>query len=238
MHLVYIDDSKDGKAICFSALIIPAERWLEGFNQLLAMRRAMKERGGIYIKKELHATDWLGGRGNVSTRTIARVERVQIFNWVLRHIVNLPDIQILNAFGSRSKEDELFKRLIQRVENNVRKLNSHAMILSDEGKNYDALLRKMRRFNYIPSATGAWADGSASKNIPAEHVIEDIIYRDSKRSFFIQAADFCAFSLLRFEMPTERAVRMGFDKSLMILEPALVKAAFGSDPKKLGIIRA
>ncbi len=238
MHLVYIDDSKDGKAICFSALIIPAERWLEGFNQLLAMRRTMKERGGIYIKQELHATDWVGGRGNVSNRTIVRVERVQIFNWVLRHIVNLPDIQILNAFGSRSKEDELFKRLIQRVENNVSKINSHAIILSDEGKNYDALLRKMRRFNYIPSAKGAWADGSTSKNIPAEHVIEDIIYRDSKRSFFIQAADFCAFSLLRFEMPTERAVRMGFDKSLMILEPALVKAAFGSDPKKLGIIRA
>ncbi|MCZ4264314.1 DUF3800 domain-containing protein [Erythrobacter sp. G21629-S1] len=238
MHLVYVDDSKDGKIICFSAIMIPSEKWLDAFNQLLDMRRTMKEHGGVYIKKELHATDWVGGRGNVSDRTLTRTRRVEIFNWVLRQIVKLPEVKILNAYGRRADEDELFKRLAQRIENAAKKLGSHAMIISDEGKNYDHLLRKMRRHNYIPSAQGAWADGATSKNIPAERLIEDIVYRDSKRSFFIQAADFCAYSLLRFENPTPRAKQMGFDQSFMLLEPALLKVAFGADPKKLGIIRA
>ena len=237
MHLVYVDDSKDGKTLCFSAVMIPAEKWLEAFNQLLEMRRAMKEHAGVYIKKELHATDWVGGRGNVSDRILTRTKRVKIFDWILQQIATLPDVKILNAYGTRSDEDELFKRLIQRIENTVKKLGSHALVISDEGKNYDHLLRKMRRHNFIPSAQGTWADGSSSKNIPAERVIEDIIYRDSKRSFFIQAADFCAFSLLRFEKPTPRATRMGFDQSFMQLEPVLLKAAFKADPKKLGIIR-
>ena len=78
----------------------------------------------------------------------------------------------------------------------------------------------------------------SAKNIPAEKVVEDIVYRDSRRSLFIQAADFSAFSLLRFEAPTAKAVTMGFDQSFMRLEPVLFKRAFAADPKKLGIIRA
>lgn len=238
MHLVYIDDSKDSKSICFSGLMLPADRWLEAFDFLIAMRREMKKSHGIYTRTELHATDWLGGRGNVAPSTVVRSERMKLFDFVLEQLVKLPDVSILNAHGPRAAEDELFKRLMQRIENTAKARRSKAIVISDEGKNYDFLLRKMRRHNYIPSALGAWADGSASKNIPAKHVIEDIVYRDSKRSLFIQAADFCAFSLLRHEDPTPKAIRMGFDRSFLRLEPALLKIAFAADPRKLGIIRA
>lgn len=238
MHLVYIDDSKDEKSICFSGIMLPVERWLESFNFLISMRREMNKSNGIYTRLELHATDWLGGRGTVAPKTVMRSERARLFNYVLDQLVRLPDVSILNAHGPRATEDELFKRLIQRIENTAKHRGSHALIISDEGKNYDHLLRKMRRHNYIPSAIGAWSGGFASKNIPAEHVIEDIVYRDSKRSLFIQAADFCAFSLLRFEDPTPKAISMGFDKAFMRLEPALLKVAFKADPRKLGIIRA
>lgn len=238
MNLVYVDDSKDEKSICFSGLIIPVSRWLEAFDFLISMRREMNKSHGIYTRLELHATDWLGGRGTVAPKTVVRSERVKLFNYVLEQIIRLPEVSILNAHGPRACEDELFKRLMQRVENNASKKGTHAIVISDEGKNYDHLLRKMRRHNYIPSAQGAWAGGFTSKNIPAKHLIEDIVYRDSKRSLFIQAADFCAYSLLRFESPTPRATRMGFDQSFLKLEPALLKIAFRADPHKLGIIRA
>ena len=238
MHIVYVDDSKDKKSVCFSGIMIPADRWLESFDILVAMRREIKKTHGIYTRLELHATDWLGGRGTVAPTTVVRTERAKIFNYVLESIVRLPDVCILNAHGPRAVEDELFKRLMQRVENTAKARNSKVIIISDEGKNYDFLIRKMRRHNYIPSAMGAWADGAASKNIPAQHLIEDIVYRDSRRSYFIQAADFCAFSLLRFEDPTEKAIKMGFDKSFLTLDPALLKIAFKADPRKLGIIRA
>lgn len=238
MHLVYIDDSKDNKSICLSGLMLPADQWLAAFDFLVSMRREMKKSHGIYTRLELHATDWLGGRGTVAPTTVVRSERVKLFNYVLDQLIRLPEVSIFNAHGPRAAEDELFKRLMQRIENTAKARGSKALVISDEGKNYDSLLRKMRRHNYIPSALGAWADGSTSKNIPAKHVIEDIVYRDSRRSLFIQAADFCAFSLLRFEDPTPKAVAMGFDQSFMRLEPALLKIAFKGDPRKLGIIRA
>lgn len=237
MHLVYVDDSKDGKSLCFSAIMIPAPKWLEAFDMLVAMRQGMKQSHGIYTRTELHATDWLGGRGNVAPATVPRIERMKLFDSVLDTIVKLPDVAIFNAYGNRASEETLFSRLMQRIQNTVSYRNDRAIVISDEGKNYDNLLRKMRRFNHIPSAYGAWENGSLTKNIPAKDLVEDIVYRDSKRSLFIQAADFCAFSLLRFENPTPKATAMGFDQSFLRLEPALLKIAFKADPKKLGIIR-
>lgn len=238
MHLVYVDDSKDEKSICFSAIMIPATKWLEAFDHLVAMRRSMKATHGIYTRLELHATDWLGGRGNVAPETVRRSERMALFNYVLDELVKLPNVDIFNAHGPRAKEETLFKYLVQRIQNTVAYRSDQALIISDEGKNYDHLLRKMRRINYIPSALGGWEDGATSKNMPATNVVEDIVYRDSRRSLFIQAADFCAFSLLRFESPTPKAVAMGFDQSFLRLDSALFKRAFAADPRKLGIIRA
>lgn len=238
MHLVYVDDSKDEKSVCFSAIMLPANKWLEAFDILIEMRRSMKRSHGIYTRLELHATDWLGGRGTVAPGTVPRVERMKLFNDVLDTITKLPDVAIFNAYGARASEETLFQYLMQRIQNTVAYRSDQALVISDEGKNYDHLLRKMRRFNYIPSAYGAWETGSFTKNMPAKDLIEDIVYRDSERSFFIQAADFCAFSLLRFENPTAKAKAMGFDKSFLRLGPVLFRRAFAADPRKMGIIRA
>ena len=218
--------------------MIPATKWLAAFDHLIAMRRAMKASHGIYTRTELHATDWLGGRGNVAPNTVRRMERMALFDFVLDSLVKLPDVAIFNAHAPRAAEETLFKYLVQRIENTVKARKDQGIIISDEGKNYDHLLRKMRRINYIPSALGAWEGGETSKNIPATNVVEDIVYRDSRRSLFIQAADFCAFSLLRFENPTMKAKTMGFDQSFLRLDGALFKRAFAADPRKLGIIRA
>jgi Protein of unknown function (DUF3800) len=116
--------------------------------------------------------------------------------------------------------------------------SGHALLIADEGKNYDWMLRKMRRVNYIPSRYGAWYSGDFTKNIPIDRIIEDISYRDSARSLFIQAADFCAYALLRSERPIPSKTKRGLDQSLFILEPIMVKAANSRDPRRLGIVRA
>lgn len=238
MHLVYIDDSKDQKHVCFSALMLPAARWMEAFDHLIGMRRAMKASDDIFTRVELHATDWLGGRGRISASSVPKGARVRLFNYVLSSVTRLLGVDVFNAHGHSSQEEVLFSRLMQRIHNTVRYRGSHAIIISDNGKNYDSLLRRMRRFNHVPSAYGGWDSGSFTKNIPLDTILEDIVYRDSKRSLFIQAADFCAFSLLRFENPTAKATKYGFDKSFQILDPCLFKQAFKADPRKLGIIRA
>lgn len=238
MHLVYIDDSKDDKDICFSAIMIPVARWMDAFDHLIGMRRTMKASDGIYTRVELHATDWLGGRGRIAPFSVPKGARVRLFDYVLSSVVLLPGVDVFNAFGHKNDENRLFERLIQRIHNTVNRRGSHALIISDNGKNYDSLLRRMRRFNHVPSAYGGWETGAFTKNMPVDSVVEDLVYRDSKRSLFIQAADFCAFSLLRNEKPTVKAKAYGFDKSFSILDPCLFKAAFKADPRKLGIIRA
>ena len=118
---------------------------------------------------------------------------------------------------------------------NVRKAGSYAMIISDEGKRYDKLLRKMRRFNYIPSAFGRWETGGFSKNITTDRIVEGIVYKDSRHSLFIQAADCCAYALLRHESQLPSKNHYGLHKSFYILEFIMVQDANRKD--RYGIIR-
>lgn len=91
-----MDDSKDETSCCFSAIILPAEKWAEALEHLIAFRRAIKASHGIYTTVELHATDWLGGRGTVAPRTVLRSERAIIFRQALQHFTGLPDCSIIN----------------------------------------------------------------------------------------------------------------------------------------------
>ena len=65
--------------------------------------------------------------------------------------------------------------------------------------------------------------------------MEDISYRDSARSLFVQMADFCAYALLRRENPIPPKTKYGLDQSFYICEPIMVKQANGRDP--YGVIR-
>lgn len=237
MHLVYIDDSKDDQYICFSALLVPADQWIASLDHLIGMRKAMRQSDGVFPSIELHATDWLGGRGNVAAHPVPKGARARLFDYVLSAITRLPGVQIINAHARRANEMQLFERLMVRIHRNVELAGSRAVIFSDEGKNYDSLLRRLRRHNPTPSAYGGWPDGSFTKSMPLQRILEDLVYRDSRRSYFIQAADFCAFALLRFENPTGPALKYGIDQSIQTLKPVLVHQAFKRDPRKLGIIR-
>ena len=234
MHLVYIDDSKDGHKVCFSALLIPVDQWQAGLEHLHGTRRQMRESDGAYIRVEHHATDWLGGRGHIATQVIPKGARARLFKFVLSAIARMPGAQLINAAGTKANEDRLFERLLNRIHVNVTKAGSHALIISDEGKSYDAQLRRLRKHNIIRGRY-LMSDGNFPLvNMPLKLIVEDPVYRDSSRSFFIQAADFCAFSLLRFRHPTPTTIVSGIDQAFRILEPICVKAAFYRDP--LGII--
>ena len=150
-------------------------------------------------------------------------------------MATLPEVQVLNACVPKEQEDRAFERLVGRLNVFAAKAGGHIMLISDEGKDYTSLVRRMRRRNYVARSTGA--NGLVMTNKPLERVVEDIVYRDSKNSTFIQLADFVVFSLLRFESPTPRLTASGLDKAFLLLDPVVVKQAFRGDPKGLGIIR-
>ncbi len=146
----------------------------------------------------------------------------------------MPNLSIIHA--CMNDEYRAFEWLLNRIDRTMLKRGDHAMLISDQGKNYDGMLRRMRHVNPIPSAHGKWPGGAATQNIPIQRIIEDIVYRDSKHSVFIQAADFCAFALLRFIAPTKAAQTHGFDQALRRLDPVIFKAANRTCRYQLGIV--
>lgn len=235
MHLIYIDDSKDAKLACFSAISVPVDRWSECLEHLIALRKTLARWHGIYLRKEVHSTDWLGGKGRIAKRMVRIGERVSLYRYLVAGVTMMPGAQLFNAAVPLAEENRAFEYLLNRINVNMSKAGSHALLISDEGKSYDSMLRRMRHFNYIPSRLGAWEGGARSKNITIDRIIEDISYRDSRHSLFIQSADCCAYALLRRESPLPSKTRLGLDRTFFDLEPIMVKVANGRDP--YGIIR-
>lgn len=235
MHFVYIDDSGDDTRSCFAALVIPADQWRESLSRLLDVRRSMRQSDGVYVKKEMHATDWNGGKGHLAPTPISKERRARLFDYFLTGVAMLPGAQLITACAPRHRVDIIFERMLNRIQVNVVKSGSQAIIFCDEGKSYDAIKRRVGIYNYIPSKLGSWGNGQSAKNIPADRILEDIVYRDSARSILIQAADAAAYALLRRERPIPSKTAVGLDRSFFLLEPIMVKQAFWKDP--YGIIR-
>lgn len=236
MYLAYIDDSRDASISCFCAIVLPHDEWARLQDEVIDFRRYLKRSYGIHVTEELHASPLLAGRGHLGA-TLSEAQRVSVFNEAIEFVASRQSLNVISACADRAHEDRIFERLVDRLNRYAVKNGSHILVISDNGKDYTSLIRKMRRYNYINSKFGAWPSGDPAQNRPITRVIEDLVMRDSRKSSFIQLADVCAFSLLRSEAPTPRMIRLGIDGAFNRLKPVLVTQAFGKDPRRLGIIR-
>ena len=114
-----------------------------------------------------------------------------------------------------------------------------ALIVADEGREDEITkaYRKMTVFNPIPSQFGQWEAGKSAKNIPLSKMIEDPVFKQSHKSFFVQLADCVAFALLKRETPPtpnieKYGIHLFFDECLA---GVCFKKASPGDP--LGIVR-
>ena len=153
-------------------------------------------------------------------------------------VARLPGVRLFNACFPHKQDERAFERLLNRIERTLQASDSHAILISDKGKEaaYTRLARRMQVYNPIPSAYGTWLDtGQSYKNIPITRIIEDPFFKDSAQSYFIQLVDFCAYALLRRERPVASKTRYGLDKAFDLLKPILATEATRKDPD--GIIR-
>jgi hypothetical protein len=115
---------------------------------------------------------------------------------------------------------------------------SHAVVIFDQGKEREItkLARKISVFNPIPSALGTWPEGSVTRNIVTDRVLEDPLFKDSRGSYFLQFADCAAFTLLKRETVVTPFINTwGYHK----LFPNLHKICFKEAARKdeWGIVR-
>ena len=242
-----------------SALCVNETSWHDVFEQLLQQRRELKEDYGIYVRKELHAGEFVAGRGKISNITLPKGLRCALFKRLLKQFTDFghklnshtlphnivlphkPSIFLINASlskrGRKHPSDDTLLRIVQRIENTVERYNDRAILIFDKGNEAATIktIRRLRRFNPIPSMFGRWSNGTFWKNIPLTHIIEDPFFKDSRHSFFIQIVDWCAYSLLRFDVPTDRAKLYAIDRTFPILEPILYRLASYND--RYGVVR-
>jgi hypothetical protein len=188
MHLVYLDDSRDEELCVFSGLIIPAAEWRSCFEQLRTFRRQRKVTDGIFVRKELHAWKFVSGRGRISDRIVTKYRRAEIFREALALAAAMSGVRIINGVTTANDDERLFEWIATRIHNTTERWNSHALLICDQGKeaNYTRLIRKMGVFNPIPSMLGVWPEGTPTRNITVDRILEDQYFKDSRRSYFIQ----------------------------------------------------
>jgi uncharacterized protein DUF3800 len=237
VHFVYMDDSGDETIRAYAALAVADVDWKNVFAQIKAYRRELKKQYGIFVTEEFHATDFVGGRGRISPQIVAKGTRCRLFRETLTFIAKLPGVRLFNAIAPKANESLIFERLMNRININMQKDHSNALIIHDHGKDYTSLVRRLCVYNPIQSKYGHWANGQTHKNIPLDNILEDIMFRDSARSYFIQLVDFCAYALFRCEYPLASKNKYNLHKAFEELHVICIPECFSNDPKKLGIIR-
>ncbi len=238
MHLIYIDDSGDNQIHVFSALAIPVDQWQTAFTQIREFRRGLKRDYGIYVYKELHAWEFVSGRGQIADRIVNRTKRCAIFKQALEMVAQIPGARIFNSVFPAGQDERSFERLLNRINRTLQSWASHAVLVCDQGHEiaYTRMVRRMYVFNPIPSKYGAWQDtGAAWKNIPLDRIVEDPFFKESSQSYFVQFVDFAAYALLRRERPLPSKSKYDLDKAFSALDSILVREASRRDPE--GIIR-
>ncbi len=249
MYLIYVDESGDpglynspSRYYALSGIVIHELWWMEYLDQIIDFRKRMRAKYGLYMREEIHAANFINNPGKLLG--IKRNDRLSILRLFTNELATMTDLNIINVIvdknGKNSNCDifELgWKLLIQRFENTISRHNfkgptnpdERGMIIPDntDNKKLSGLVRKLRRYNPIPSKP---QHSIGYRNILLKNTIEDPYFKDSKDSYFTQAADLTAFLLFQYKKPNKYMKQTAGDKYFLRLDPILCKVASNKNP--------
>jgi len=273
----YVDESFDADLFCLSAIVIRHTEWKRCFDEVRAHRVMLRDRFGIRLRREIHAHEFVSGRGSLGPQVVGKWQRASIFLGLLELVANLPQVMLfnvcLNKHQHRDPQMVAWDRLINRIERTMLKMEqvelpkreqllakigtslssielddlrkrvlnyrARAMVIADEGREGEIVkaLRRMHVFNPVPSKYGERAPGQRTKNITTDRIIEDPVFKESHRSYFVQLADCVAYALLKREAPPTSRIRKYGIHQMFDASPAkqCFRKASAGDP--LGIVR-
>lgn len=253
MYLLYCDESGDSGLVnsptdyfIVAGLVVHELRWLDCLNQLIAFRRRMHQMHGLRLREEIHAAAFIRNPGAVGR--IPKGRRLAIIRGFVDEIARLPEASVYGVVvDKRTKTapcdvfDMGWKTFIQRFENTMQHENfngparSHqqerGILVPDNTENVrlKQLLRRMRRYNPVPSKTSA-----GYRNLPLKHVIEDPNFRESSDTYFVQAADTIAYVIQQQLKPCKYMQLKGGRHFYRRLQPVHCEAVAG--PGSQGLV--
>jgi len=201
-RIVYCDETgDDGLNTCSSnvfiltSLYMPVESWRENYNRIVELRRHLKILYGFHVKQEMHTKHFLTDKNPYRDYKWSDDQKRDILNFFTEMIASL-DISIINVIIDKTniKTNDYpilanaLKYNIQRIENTSNNEWNY-LIITDKGRigPMRKTARAIRVYNPIPSRF------SGHYNKPIKNLIEDILEKDSRESYFIQICDFVSY---------------------------------------------
>ena len=254
MYLMYVDESGDcgltnspTRYFVLTGLVIHELRWQTYLDQLIGFRQRLRQRFGLRLREELHASALVNHPGLLVR--IKRNDRLTIIRAFADELATMTDLNLINLVvdkqdkpGNYDVFGMAWKALIQRFENTLSHHNFAGPANPDEcgmlfpdhtdDKKLIGLLRQMRRYNPVPNQM---AFGLGYRNLALSKITEDPNFRESDHSYFIQAADLTAFLLYQSLEPSGYMRKKGGHNYFQRLSPVLCKVASSKDPQ--GIVR-
>lgn len=120
VRLFYVDESYDSTKFCLSAIGIRHADWRDCLERVRQYRAILKQDHGIYLRKEIHAQEFISGRGRISTSVVTKHERSRIFEGLLRLVASLPNVMVINVcldtVDRKNPQLDAWDRLLNRIE--------------------------------------------------------------------------------------------------------------------------
>ncbi len=248
MYIMYVDESGDTglngsptRYFVLSGIVMHELRWRDYLDQIVDFRKRMKRTFGLHMRDEIHAAEFFTKPGKLSR--IAKNDRLTIVRNFADELATMTDLNVINVVVDKSNKaadydvfEKAWKVLLQRFENTLAHNNFRGphnpedkeMLFPDntDVKKLIPLVRKMRRYNPVPNNS---LFGNGYRDLRVKHIIEDPNFRDSKNSYFIQAADLTAFLLYQYINPNAYMKKKSGQNYFLRLDPVLCKVASTKD---------
>jgi hypothetical protein len=123
VRLFYVDESYDAQKFCLSAIGIRHTEWRECFARVRQHRKLLKQDFGLFLRKEIHAQEFVSGRGRIADQVIGKHDRSRIFEGLLRLVAQLPNVMVINicldVAGRKNPQLDAWDRLLNRIERSM-----------------------------------------------------------------------------------------------------------------------
>jgi hypothetical protein len=250
---MYVDESGDTGLVgsptnyyILSGVVMHELCWSDYLDQLIDFRKRMLKTFGLHLREEIHSSEFISHPKDIAR--IQKSDRLTIIRSFANELATMSELNVINIIvrktGKPSNYDvfeNAWRALIQRFDNTHSHNNFRGpknpedkeMIIADntDMKKLTSLVRKMRRFNPVPNNP---TFGPGYRDLRIRHLIEDPNFRDSKESYFIQAADLIAYLLYQHNNPCSYMKKKSAQNYFLRFDPILCKVASNSDP--LGIV--
>lgn len=203
-HIAYFDETgddsplmKSSSAFILTSIYMASSDWHDNYEKIHTLRKKLSSDYHFPVKEEMHTKNFLTDKNpyrnymwNVDTRKKILQEFLSVITSL--HMKNINVIIDKTKIRTPETYDVLKNALtynVQRIENDSNG-QWNFIAISDEGRisPMRKTIRKMQIFNPIPSK---YKFDYSDK--PVKNIIEDILSKDSRESYFIQICDLISY---------------------------------------------